>query len=86
MQKETSSVEKLIEETENIIKIRIKKNSMKIDESNWYWEHWNCGNKVNFCIFWVPIEPTTHQQLLFQTKSNWVIGPGSAPPASFTQK
>lgn len=34
MQKETSSVEKLIEEIENIIKIRIKKNSMKIDESN----------------------------------------------------
>ena len=34
MQKETSSVEGLIEEIENIIKIRIKKNSMKIDESN----------------------------------------------------
>ena len=34
MQKETSLVEKLIEEIENIIKIRIKKNSMKIDESN----------------------------------------------------
>ena len=36
MQKETSSLEKLIEEIENIIKIRIKTNSMKIDESNWY--------------------------------------------------
>ena len=34
MQKETSSVEKLIEEIENIIKLRIKKNCMKIDESN----------------------------------------------------
>ena len=34
MQKETSLVEKLIEEIENIIKMRIKKNSMKIDESN----------------------------------------------------
>ena len=34
MQKETSLVEKLIEEIENIIKIRIKRNSMKIDESN----------------------------------------------------